>query len=324
MKIEWANPGKACDMVSDWGKGDTCLEGVLGRQRAGKEACKGCRQGAAVAGRVYCGGLAGEPGLGLHHVCSQERNSRSETGTEQGSRGSPGAHERVASPGLGSHTNPGTLPLPCRCWVRSPEAHSVLVMGYGGLTSLFNLVVLAWVLRTLHRLKVREKALGTRACRDTVTVLGLTVLLGTTWALAFFSFGVFLLPQLFLFTIFNSFYGGSCGCPGGSPWGCALLVDVDYGRASCPGGDLGLELQTSDKLMRATSPRGRGAALWSAKAPCGLAVARSSCSFALPLWPLTGRDAANYSKASGRPNSPHLKRSLGCGKGPPLLLGCSQ
>lgn len=93
------------------------------------------------------------------------------------------------------------------CWLRSPEVHSVLVMGYGGLTSLFNLVVLAWVLRTLHRLKVREKALGTRACRDTVTVLGLTVLLGTTWALAFFSFGVFLLPQLFLFTIFNSFYG---------------------------------------------------------------------------------------------------------------------
>ncbi|XP_074172118.1 adhesion G-protein coupled receptor G5 [Rhinolophus sinicus] len=94
-----------------------------------------------------------------------------------------------------------------RCWLRSPEAHSVLVMGYGGLTSLFNLVVLAWVLRTLHRLKVREKALGTRACRDTITVLGLTVLLGTTWTLAFFSFGVFLLPQLFLFTIFNSFYG---------------------------------------------------------------------------------------------------------------------
>nr|XP_008506019.1 PREDICTED: probable G-protein coupled receptor 114 [Equus przewalskii] len=93
------------------------------------------------------------------------------------------------------------------CWVRSPEVHSVLVMGYGGLTSLFNLVVLAWALRALRRLKAREKAPGPRACRDTVTVLGLTVLLGTTWALAFFSFGVFLLPQLFLFTVFNSLYG---------------------------------------------------------------------------------------------------------------------
>ncbi|KAB1273340.1 Adhesion G-protein coupled receptor G5 [Camelus dromedarius] len=93
------------------------------------------------------------------------------------------------------------------CWVRNPGVHSVLVMGYGGLTSLFNLVVLAWALRVLHKLRAKEKAPGPRACRDTVTVLGLTVLLGTTWALAFFSFGVFLLPQLFLFTIFNSLYG---------------------------------------------------------------------------------------------------------------------
>lgn len=93
------------------------------------------------------------------------------------------------------------------CWVRSPVVHSVLVMGYGGLTSLFNLVVLAWALWTLRRLRVRADAPNARACHDTVTVLGLTVLLGTTWALAFFSFGIFLLPQLFLFTILNSLYG---------------------------------------------------------------------------------------------------------------------
>ncbi|XP_075392819.1 adhesion G-protein coupled receptor G5 [Tenrec ecaudatus] len=93
------------------------------------------------------------------------------------------------------------------CWVRSAKVHGVLVMGYGGLTSLFNLVVLACALRALHRLRAREKAPGRRACRDAVTVLGLTMLLGTTWALAFFSFSVFLLSQLFLFTILNSFYG---------------------------------------------------------------------------------------------------------------------
>uniref|UniRef100_G1QS61 Adhesion G-protein coupled receptor G5 n=1 Tax=Nomascus leucogenys TaxID=61853 RepID=G1QS61_NOMLE len=93
------------------------------------------------------------------------------------------------------------------CWVRSPVVHGVLVMGYGGLTSLFNLVVLAWALWTLRRLRARVDAPSARACHDTVTVLGLTVLLGTTWALAFFSFGVFLLPQLFLFTILNSLYG---------------------------------------------------------------------------------------------------------------------
>ncbi|XP_077919208.1 adhesion G-protein coupled receptor G5 isoform X5 [Halichoerus grypus] len=93
------------------------------------------------------------------------------------------------------------------CWVRNPLVHNILVMGYGGLTSLFNLVVLVWALRVLHRLRARDKVLNTRACRDSFTVLGLTVLLGTTWTLAFFSFGVFLLPQLFLFTTFNSLYG---------------------------------------------------------------------------------------------------------------------
>lgn len=93
------------------------------------------------------------------------------------------------------------------CWLCSPVVHQVLVMGYGGVMSLFNLVVLAWALWALRRLWAQNRALSGRACRDAVTVLGLTVLLGTTWALAFFSFGIFLLPQLFLFTIVNSLYG---------------------------------------------------------------------------------------------------------------------
>lgn len=119
-----------------------------------------------------------------------------------------------------------------RCWVSSPTVHRVLVMGYGGLTFLFNLVVLACALCILCRLRAREKALRPRACRDTVMVLGLTVLLGTTWALAFFSISVFLLPQLFLFTIFNSLYGrlqelaGRWALGGASHWG-ALGQGVD-------------------------------------------------------------------------------------------------
>lgn len=122
-------------------------------------------------------------------------------------------------PGLGSHADPGTSPLPCRCWVRDPWVHSILVMGYSGLTCLFNLVVLVWALRVLHRLRARDKVPSTRACRDSVTVLGLTVLLGTTWILAFFSFDVFLLPQLFLFTTFSSLYGRARASCAGSPGG---------------------------------------------------------------------------------------------------------
>lgn len=172
-----------------------------------------------VATGSHRGGLAGKLGPGLHPAYSQARSKRSEPGNKtRCTRQSPGpaAHSIAQAE---SHINPDTLPLPCRCWVQSPGVHRALVIGYGGLTSLFNLVVLVWALRVLRRMKAQEKAPGTRACKDTVTVLGLTMLLGTTWTLAFFSFGVFLLPQLFLFTIFNSLYGGSCGWPGGSPGG---------------------------------------------------------------------------------------------------------
>lgn len=134
--------------------------------------------------------------------------------------------------------------LPYRCWVRSPWVHNILVMGYGGLTSLFNLVVLAWALRAMRSLRAQEKVPDPRACRDSVTVLGLTMLLGTTWALAFFSFGVFLLPQLFLFTIFNSLYGRAHEQCGGNPRGCIWWqVDVYPKRASGQGGESWAEIQ---------------------------------------------------------------------------------
>ncbi|XP_045674362.1 adhesion G-protein coupled receptor G5 isoform X1 [Phyllostomus hastatus] len=118
-----------------------------------------------------------------------------------------GRHTIVLSGNQGDSRNVTGSQNTSICWVQSPGVHGALVIGYGGLTSLFNLVVLVWALRVLRRMKAQEKAPGSRACKDTVTVLGLTILLGTTWTLAFFSFGVFLLPQLFLFTILNSLYG---------------------------------------------------------------------------------------------------------------------
>ncbi|XP_072492822.1 adhesion G-protein coupled receptor G5 isoform X2 [Notamacropus eugenii] len=92
------------------------------------------------------------------------------------------------------------------CWITSTEIHRIFVMGYAGVTSLFNLVILVWAVKMLHGLQSREKW-RSRTCRDITTVLGLSVLLGVTWNLAFFSFHAFLVPQLFLFTFFNSLYG---------------------------------------------------------------------------------------------------------------------
>ncbi|XP_037672189.1 adhesion G-protein coupled receptor G5 isoform X2 [Choloepus didactylus] len=173
------------------------------------------------------------------------------------------------------------------CWVRSPAVRSFLVVGYCGLTSLFNLVVLAWTLQVLRRLRAQEQAQGARACRDTVTVLGLTVLLGTTWALAFFSFGVFLLPQLFLFTIFNSLYGRAWGHPGGPPGGSGTAGRMFTARVfQAQGVGKGSEIQPMALLARQVwgpvcSEEGNLPIV--TKAPYGLAVATCSSSYALPL-----------------------------------------
>ncbi|KAM6123730.1 adhesion G-protein coupled receptor G5 [Phoenicopterus ruber ruber] len=92
--------------------------------------------------------------------------------------------------------------LSARCWLTSQPAH-LATLCCAGLILLFNTLVLGRVLMILRRIR-RQKG---QARRDWATVLGLTCLLGTTWGLAFFSFGVFLIPQLYLFTILNSLQG---------------------------------------------------------------------------------------------------------------------
>ncbi|XP_062442825.1 adhesion G-protein coupled receptor G5-like [Rhea pennata] len=88
------------------------------------------------------------------------------------------------------------------CWITSRAAY-YCTLCYAGLILLFNTLVLLTVVRMLRSSR-RHK--GT-ARKDWATVLGLTFLLGTTWGLAFFSFGVLYVPQLYLFTILNSLQG---------------------------------------------------------------------------------------------------------------------
>ncbi|XP_039358958.1 adhesion G-protein coupled receptor G5 isoform X3 [Mauremys reevesii] len=95
------------------------------------------------------------------------------------------------------------------CWItdKAQDVHYILNVGYAGITVLFNMVILVTVMRMLRKLRSNINSQKEQMKKDLVTVLGLTCLLGTTWALAFLSFGVFLIPQLILFTIINSLLG---------------------------------------------------------------------------------------------------------------------
>ncbi|KAM9122096.1 adhesion G-protein coupled receptor G5 [Pangshura tecta] len=95
------------------------------------------------------------------------------------------------------------------CWItdKAQDVHYILNVGYAGITILFNMVILVTVIRMLRKLRSNMNSQKEQVKKDLVTVLGLTCLLGTTWALAFLSFSVFLIPQLILFTIINSLLG---------------------------------------------------------------------------------------------------------------------
>ncbi|NXN50744.1 AGRG5 protein, partial [Rynchops niger] len=104
-----------------------------------------------------------------------------------------GYHAISTSEGYGNTT---------MCWLTSSPAHYATLC-YAGLILLFNTLVLGRVAVILRRIR-KQKG---QASKDWATVLGLTCLLGTTWGLAFFRFGVFLVPQIYLFTILNSLQG---------------------------------------------------------------------------------------------------------------------
>ncbi|XP_061449927.1 adhesion G-protein coupled receptor G5 [Rhineura floridana] len=92
------------------------------------------------------------------------------------------------------------------CWITSPIVHHLNLIYCSGII-VFNMAVLTLVVWRLRQLRANPHQHEGHFCKDMVTVLGLTCLLGATWALVFISFGVFSVPQIFLFTILNSLQG---------------------------------------------------------------------------------------------------------------------
>uniref|UniRef100_A0A8C0J9Q0 Adhesion G-protein coupled receptor G1 n=1 Tax=Chelonoidis abingdonii TaxID=106734 RepID=A0A8C0J9Q0_CHEAB len=90
------------------------------------------------------------------------------------------------------------------CWITAPLIHNIVNLGFFSLVFLFNTAMLGAMVREILRQRNRGHEL-----KHALVLLGLSLVLGIPWALAFFSFssGSFRLIIIYLFTIINTLQG---------------------------------------------------------------------------------------------------------------------
>ncbi|XP_041123832.1 adhesion G-protein coupled receptor G5-like isoform X2 [Polyodon spathula] len=95
------------------------------------------------------------------------------------------------------------------CWITNHTFFYALNLCYFAIIFLFNTGILITVAAKIAQLRRFGSPLPNRraAWKDVFTVFGMFCLLGTTWGLAFLGFGIFTIPVLYLFSIFNSLQG---------------------------------------------------------------------------------------------------------------------
>ncbi|CAI5696854.1 unnamed protein product [Oreochromis niloticus] len=94
------------------------------------------------------------------------------------------------------------------CWISDAGIHQGVNIGYYALVFVFTLSVFIVTVRQIVLMPKAGKAQDNSSIKsNTSTILGLFLLLGITWAFAFFSYGPLLLASYYIFTILNSFQG---------------------------------------------------------------------------------------------------------------------
>lgn len=97
-----------------------------------------------------------------------------------------------------------------RCWISDAGIHQGVNIGYYAVVFVFTLSVFILTVRQIVLMPKAGKAQDNSSIKsNTSTILGLFLLLGITWAFAFFSYGPLLLASYYIFTILNSFQGKS-------------------------------------------------------------------------------------------------------------------
>ncbi|XP_032892358.1 adhesion G-protein coupled receptor G2-like [Amblyraja radiata] len=92
------------------------------------------------------------------------------------------------------------------CWIKNNTIHYVTNCGFFGLIWLMNIAMMITVCTKLTQMRNDTHSGSRPVCKDMWAILGLSVLLGMTWGLAFFSFGEQKV-QMYLFCILNSLQG---------------------------------------------------------------------------------------------------------------------
>ncbi|XP_077388094.1 adhesion G protein-coupled receptor G4a [Festucalex cinctus] len=95
------------------------------------------------------------------------------------------------------------------CWLQKDIFFYVTVVAFVLLVLLCNMSVFVVVLLQIRQMATNKKASTSSrgALRDLRAVASLTILLGLTWLIGFFSVGPGKVPMMYLFTIFNSLQG---------------------------------------------------------------------------------------------------------------------
>lgn len=98
----------------------------------------------------------------------------------------------------------------CSCWITNKTVSYITVNGYLGLVLLFNTVIMVIIMLKLWQLKWQGVQTGNRLRRlwkDWASLLGISMVLGLPWGLAFSTHGPLSLPGIYLFTTLNAFQG---------------------------------------------------------------------------------------------------------------------
>ncbi|XP_062296743.1 adhesion G-protein coupled receptor G2-like [Scomber scombrus] len=96
-----------------------------------------------------------------------------------------------------------------RCWISDAVLQQWVNVGYYGVVFIFTLSI--FIITVYQIVLFKQRAVKTddhsSTKINTFSILGLFLLLGITWAFAFFSHGPLLIPSYYIFTILNSLQG---------------------------------------------------------------------------------------------------------------------